>query len=70
MTISLYTRDDSGNVQFEGTQDWCSEWAFLGHHDLTEVEPEEERLQGWPHSRVRWYRHPDAPSYAAVGIGG
>lgn len=68
--ISIYTRDDQGLIAYKGKNDWSSEGAFLLHHELQDVEPEYERLKGWPHSQVRWFRHPDAPSYAAVGIGG
>ena len=68
--ISIYTRDDQGLITYHGPKGWSSEGAFLLHHELDDVEPEYERLQGWPHTQVRWYRHPDAMSYAAVGIGG
>jgi len=68
--ISIYTRNDSGQITYHGPQGWSSEGHYLLHHELQDVEPEYERLMGWPHTQVRWYRHPDAPSYAAVGIGG
>ena len=68
--ISIYTRDDQGLVEYQGKKGWSSEGAFLLHHELQDIEPVYERLQGWPHTQVRWYRHPDAPSNAAIGIGG
>ena len=68
--ISMYTRDDQGKIEYHGPQGWASENAYLLQHGLQGLDPETERLQGWPHSQVRWYCHPDAPSIAAVGIGG
>ena len=70
MTVSIYTRDEQGLVTYKGSQDWSSEGHFLLHYELADVEPEEERPLGWPHTRVRWYRNPDAPTSAAIGIGG
>lgn len=38
--------------------------------DNAGIEPREERLMGWPHTFVRWYARPDAPTQTAVGIAG
>jgi hypothetical protein len=70
MALSIYTRDEQGIVSFEGQQGWSSEFQFLEHFDLLDVEPQEERVKGWPHSRVRWFVRDGAPTIAAIGIGG
>ena len=70
MTVSVYRRDEQGLITFEGPQDYSSVGAFLILNGLDGIAPQEERLKGWPHSYVRWYARPDAPTQAAVGIGG
>lgn len=70
MTISIYRRDESGIITFEGAKTWANEFAFLSHFELLGIEPETEKLVGWPHSYVKWYVREGAPSCSAVGIGG
>ena len=66
--IEMYTKDDQGLIEYHGPQGWTCD-AYLLHHDLQDVAPEFERLQGWPHSQVRWYRHAGSTSQSAIGFG-
>lgn len=70
MTVSIYTRDAQGLVTYHGPQGWSSDGHCLLHYGLADFEPEVERIKGYPHSRVRWYRNPEAPTISAIGIGG
>ena len=63
MTVSTYNRDDSGIITYNGAQDeFCNEFSFLEYFALHGIEPQTERLTGWPHNYVRWF--------GTVGIGG
>lgn len=63
MTVSVYIRHENGQIEYKGPQaEFCNEQAYLEYFDLIDVEPETEKLAGWPHSYVRWF--------GAFGIGG
>ena len=71
MSVSIYRRNESGIVTYQGRKSWPNEAAFLDRFGLSGIEPRTEKLAGWPHSFVRWYVRPGArDQVSAVGIGG
>lgn len=69
MSLNIYRRDERGLITFEGKQNYSSIGAFLILNELDGIEPEEDRLRGWPDGSVRWYVRPDAPTQSAIGVG-
>lgn len=72
MSLSIYTRSDSGLITYQGEQKgWTSVFHLLNYKGIDMTgEPETERLFGWPHSYVTWFQNPAHAGSTAIGIGG
>lgn len=80
MTITIYTRTESGEVSAKRTKRYANEASYLLLYGLTAIEPTTERMAGEPHSYVKWFAKPADSTHpalerwpancAAIGIGG
>lgn len=56
MKLNVYTKSESGSIEFRGVQDWDSREDFWLDVYREDDEPEFEDLSCWPDSRVEWRR--------------
>ena len=55
MKFHIYSKDDSGIMEYRGCQEWDSLALLLNNYCVDDYEPETVELQGWPTGSLTWY---------------